>query len=206
MRVLAVSLLLAAGVASIQGRYSPTWDSLDTRPIPPWYDEAKVGIFLHWGVFSVPSFGSEWFWHNWKVAKNPDIERFMEKNYKPDFAYPEFAPGFTAEFFDPDRWANLFEKSGARYVVLTSKHHEGYTLWPSIVSWNWNAGDVGPKRDLVGDLATAVRRKKGIHFGLYHSLFEWFHPLYLADKASGWKTSSFVQWKTMPELHEIVQK
>merc|ERR1712071_626789 len=89
---------------------------------------------------------------------------------------------FTAEFFDPLQWADILKSSGARYVVLTSKHHEGYTLWPSKYSWNWNSMDVGPKRDLVGDLARAIRKTTDMKFGLYHSLFEWFHPLYVKDK------------------------
>lgn len=199
-------LLLVALAAPSTGRYSPDWDSLDTRPTPDWYDDAKIGIFLHWGVFSVPSFGSEWFWWDWQGAKVPAFREFMERNYRPGFTYQDFAPQFKAEFFDPDHWAAIFKKAGARYVVLTSKHHEGFTLWPSAVSWNWNAGDVGPRRDLVGDLAQAVRKKGGIHFGLYHSLYEWFNPLYLADKAAGFKTNNFVARKTMPELVEIVTK
>lgn len=199
-------LLLVALAAPSTGRYSPDWDSLDTRPTPDWYDDAKIGIFLHWGVFSVPSFGSEWFWWDWQGAKVPAFREFMERNYRPGFTYQDFAPQFKAEFFDPDHWAAIFKKAGARYVVLTSKHHEGFTLWPSAVSWNWNAGDVGPRRDLVGDLAQAVRKEGGIHFGLYHSLYEWFNPLYLADKAAGFKTNNFVARKTMPELVEIVTK
>lgn len=199
-------LLLLALAAPSTGRYTPDWDSLDTRPIPDWYDDAKIGIFLHWGVFSVPSFGSEWFWWDWQGSKVPAFREFMERNYRSGFTYQDFAPQFKAEFFDPDRWAAIFKKAGARYVVLTSKHHEGFTLWPSAVSWNWNAGDVGPRRDLVGDLARAVRKKGGIRFGLYHSLYEWFNPLYLADKEAGFKTNDFVARKTMPELVEIVTK
>ncbi|XP_075538130.1 tissue alpha-L-fucosidase-like [Dermacentor variabilis] len=197
-------LLFLALAPPSTGRYAPDWDSLDTRPTPAWYDEAKIGIFLHWGLFSVPSFGSEWFWWHWQGAKVPAYREFMERNYRPGFTYQDFAPQFKAEFFDPDRWAEIFKKAGARYVVLTSKHHEGFTLWPSAVSWNWNAGDVGPRRDLVGDLARAVRKKGGIRFGLYHSLYEWFNPLYLADKGAGFETNDFVARKTMPELVEIV--
>lgn len=207
LRVLGTGcLLLLALAAPSTGRYTPDWDSLDTRPIPDWYDDAKIGIFLHWGVFSVPSFGSEWFWWDWQGSKVPAFREFMERNYRPGFTYQDFAPQFKAEFFDPDRWAAIFKKAGARYVVLTSKHHEGFTLWPSAVSWNWNAGDVGPRRDLVGDLARAVRKEGGIRFGLYHSLYEWFNPLYLADKEAGFKTNDFVARKTMPELVEIVTK
>ncbi|ODM91675.1 putative alpha-L-fucosidase, partial [Orchesella cincta] len=101
-------------------RYSPNWASLDARPLPAWYDDAKVGMFLHWGVFSVPSFGGAWFWKNWK-EKSSLFVNFMKQNYKPGFSYPEFAPMFTAEFYDPNQWADIFQNSGAKYVVLTSK-------------------------------------------------------------------------------------
>lgn len=194
----------AAGSSSAR-RYSPDWSSLDTRPLPPWFDEAKIGVFLHWGVFSVPSFGSEWFWHNWHEGQFAYVE-FMRRNYRPGFTYADFAPQFTAEFFDPARWADIFAKSGARYVVLTGKHHEGFTLWPSNVSWNWNAQDVGPHRDLVGDLADAVRRRGGMRFGVYHSMMDWYHPLYLADKASGFESALFPPAKAIPELVEIVKR
>ncbi|RZC32186.1 Alpha L fucos domain containing protein [Asbolus verrucosus] len=132
----------------------------------------------------------------------------MEKNYPPNFTYQDFAQDFTAEFYDPAAWADLFAKSGAnifdfRYVVLTSKHHEGYALWPSKYSYSWNANDVGPHRDLLGDLAEAVKAK-GLHFGLYHSLLEWFHPLYEEDKANNWETSAFVDTKIIPEMKELV--
>ncbi|XP_073521727.1 tissue alpha-L-fucosidase [Phyllobates terribilis] len=186
-------------------RYEPTWDSLDKRPLPCWFDEAKFGIFLHWGVFSVPSFGSEWFWWNWQHEKSAPYVEFMNKNYPPGFSYADFAPQFTAEFFDPDAWAELFEAAGARYVVLTTKHHEGFTNWGSPVSWNWNAVDTGPHRDLVGDLGNALKKRK-LRYGLYHSLLEWFHPLYLADKKSGFKTQYFVLAKTMPELYDLVTR
>ncbi|EEC04545.1 alpha-L-fucosidase, putative [Ixodes scapularis] len=92
------------------------------------------------------------------------------------------------------------------YVVLTSKHHEGYTLWPSNVSFNWNSMDVGPKRDLVGELANAIRSKTHLVFGLYHSLFEWFNPLYRLDKNNNFTTDFFVKTKTMPELIELVKR
>ncbi|XP_065288997.1 tissue alpha-L-fucosidase-like [Dermacentor albipictus] len=193
-----------AGFSSA-GRYSPDWPSLDTRPLPSWFDEAKIGVFIHWGVYSVPGFGSEWFWWNWREG-DPAHEEFMRRYYRPDFKYQDFAPQFRAEFFDPDRWADIFARSGARYVVLTSKHHDGFTLWPSNVSWNWNAQDVGPHRDLVGDVADAVRRRGGMRFGLYHSLMDWFHPLFQADNATGFSTASFPPAKTLPELLEIVNR
>lgn len=152
----------------------------------------------------MPSFGSEWFWENWQGSQSQSYVEFMQKNYRPNFTYPDFAPMFTAEFYNPEEWASIFEASGARYVVLTSKHHEGFTNWPSRYSWNWNSMDVGPKRDLLGDLAEAIRSTTDIHFGIYHSLFEWFHPLYLDDKANNYHTNNFVTSKTMPELYELV--
>uniref|UniRef100_A0A8C2SGC5 Alpha-L-fucosidase n=1 Tax=Capra hircus TaxID=9925 RepID=A0A8C2SGC5_CAPHI len=186
-------------------RYTPDWPSLDSRPLPAWFDEAKFGVFVHWGVFSVPAWGSEWFWWHWQGAKLPQYENFMKENYPPDFSYADFGPRFTAHFFHPDSWADLFKAAGAKYVVLTTKHHEGYTNWPSPVSWNWNSKDVGPHRDLVGELGTAIR-KRDIRYGLYHSLLEWFHPLYLRDKENGFKTQSFVHAKTMPELYDLVNR
>ena len=130
--------------------YKPTWESLDTRPYSKWFDQSKIGIFIDWGVFSVPSYGSEWFCWNWK---NPNLDKnyvnFMAKNFRPGFTYADFAAQFTTEFFYPVYWTQVFKASGAKYVVLTSKQ-EGYTLWPSKYSFSWNAMDVGPKRDLVG--------------------------------------------------------
>ncbi|KAM4702392.1 tissue alpha-L-fucosidase [Discoglossus pictus] len=201
----ALCLLLAALLPAGHSQYSPTWDSLDARPLPPWFDEAKFGVFLHWGVFSVPSFGSEWFWYHWQGERQPEYVNFMNCNYPPGFTYADFAPQFTAEFFNPEEWAELFEASGAKYVVLTTKHHEGFTNWGSPVSWNWNSVDTGPHRDLVGDLGNALR-KRNLRYGLYHSLLEWFNPLYEIDKKNNYKTQYFVSAKTMPELYDLVKR
>ncbi|KAG1673191.1 Alpha-L-fucosidase [Nymphon striatum] len=195
-------LLLLQGALS--KRYEPNWKSIDSRPLPAWYDEVKIGIFMHWGVFSVPSFKSEWFWDYWKSAKLTDVVKFMEDNYPPGFTYPDFARDFTTEFYDPNQWAELIKASGAKYVVLTTKHHEGFTNWPSRASWNWNSKSVGPNKDLVGELETAIRNNTDIHFGLYHSLFEWFNPKYLNDKKNNFKTQQYVIQKAMPELYELV--
>ncbi|XP_070805354.1 tissue alpha-L-fucosidase isoform X3 [Pituophis catenifer annectens] len=184
-------------------RYSPDWASLDARPLPGWFDAAKVGIFVHWGVFSVPAWGSEWFWWHWKGKFQPDYQRFVRLHFPPGTSYADFAPRFSAVDFQPEEWAQLFQDAGARYVVFTSKHHEGFTNWGSKVSWNWNSVDTGPHRDLVGELGEAVR-KRNISFGLYHSLFEWFHPLYLLDKNNSFKSQFFVSGKTLPELSELV--
>nr|CAD7591051.1 unnamed protein product [Timema genevievae] len=198
------ALLAVCSAARAQNfTYEANWDSLDARPIPEWYEDAKLGVFIHWGVFSVPSFKSEWFWENWET-NDSDVVEFMNANYKPGFTYQDFARDFTAEFYDPDTWANIFQSSGAKYVVLTSKHHEGYTLWPSDYSFSWNAKDVGPARDLIAPLAESIRSNTDLKFGLYHSLLEWYNPLYLQDQANNWTTQDFVNQKTLPELYEIV--
>ena len=106
-------LLVGFLVKSSSARYEPNWASLDTRPLPAWYDEAKFGIFIHWGVFSVPSFKSEWFWNYWRGG-NWEVVQFMKNNYPPDFTYADFAAQFTAEFFNPNQWADIFKASGAK--------------------------------------------------------------------------------------------
>lgn len=175
--------------------YEPTWESFDTRPLPNWYDKAKIGIFIHWGVYSVPSMGSEWFWENWQHKKAKSYVDYMNKNFKPGFTYQEFANDFTAEHFNANEWADIFEQSGAKYVVLTSKHHDGYALWPSKYSFGWNSVDVGPHRDIIKELSDAIRSKTTLKFGLYHSLYEWFNPLFLDDKSKGFKENNFVTTK-----------
>ena len=107
------SVLFCSLYVTTLGIYTPDWKSLDSRPLPPWYDEAKVGIFMHWGVFSVPSFGNEWFWNRWQIGKQPYVD-FMKANYKPDWTYTDFANQFTAEFFNPDQWVELFQAAGAK--------------------------------------------------------------------------------------------
>lgn len=208
MAGLPVLFLLSVLLIGIDGtpKYEPNWQSIDSRPLPEWYDQAKFGIFIHWGVYSVPSFGSEWFWFYLQKQKAQAYVDFMQKNYPPNFKYQDFAPMFTAEFFDANEWTNIFASSGAKYIVLTTKHHEGFTLWGSKNSWNWNAVDVGPKRDLVGEVATSLRAHSDLRLGLYHSLFEWFNPLFEQDAANAFKTNYFPTTKTLPELYEIVSK
>ncbi len=195
--------------------WEANWKSLDSRPLPTWFDQAKFGIFIHWGVFSVPAYANEWFWYHWKTGDQPDYQAFVNKTEITRFAYPDYAHRFDATLYKPNDWANMFAKSGAQYVVLTSKHHEGFCNWDSRdvpTTWNWNSMDIGPRRDLVGELAKSVKAttsphtKNRLHFGLYHSLLEWFHPAYLSDKASNFTTTTFVDSKTMPELYDLVEK
>ncbi|MCS7024994.1 MAG: alpha-L-fucosidase [Bryobacteraceae bacterium] len=199
----ALNLALALLTMSLpaQQRYAPTWQSLDQRPTPSWFRDAKFGIFIHWGVYSVPSYAppqakggdayAEWYWNHLRRGPThkgaPNLTWLFHKRvYGEDFDYSQFAPRFQAELYDPDQWAEVFRASGARYVVLTSKHHDGFALWPSAhasKTWRrpWNAAEVGPKRDLLGDLSRAVRAK-GLKMGYYYSLYEWYNPLWLEDR------------------------
>ena len=164
--------------------FKPTWKSLDSRAIPTWFQKAKFGIFIHWGVYSVPAwrklsderFGSyaEWYYASVYGNYKNNGDDFHERVYGKDYEYRNFAKNFKAELFDPDFWAETFKNAGAKYVVLTSKHHEGYCLWPTQNSHkkNWRVGDVGPKVDIVGELAKAVR-SKGMRMGLYYSIVDW---------------------------------
>ena len=118
-----LAILLAASslswsVVQCDKQYEASWDSLDTRPLPSWFDEAKFGIFISWGLFAVPAYGNEWFWYNWKTRKNADLVKFMQDNYPPNFTYEDFAPMFKAELFDPEQWADIIEASGAKYVLI----------------------------------------------------------------------------------------
>lgn len=112
-----LGLVLLLGLCVLGGAappYTPDWASLDTRPLPAWYDNAKLGIFIHWGVFSVPSFGTEWFWMRWQGNKAQQFVDFMANNYRPDFTYADFAADFTSEFFEAEQWAEIFQASGAK--------------------------------------------------------------------------------------------
>lgn len=186
-----------------EAKYEPNWASLDTRSTPQWFTDAKFGIFIHWGVYSVPSWGpkdryAEWYWHDMN-NKDGETWKFHEKTYGAQFKYQDFAPMFKAELFDPDEWADIFKRSGAKYVVLTSKHHEGFCLWPSAESWNWNAADVGPHRDLAGDLIVSVHQA-GLRMGFYYSIYEWYNPLYQSDVAR------YVDTHMLPQLKDLVQR
>lgn len=185
-----------------------------TPPAPVWYDEAKFGIFIHWGVYSVPAWNytqeianpahwseplqayGEWYWHSLERGYAP-VQEFHSRVYGDEVAYPDLAAQFKAELFDPVQWAKMFKQSGARYVVMVAKHHDGYALWPSEYSWNWNSQEVGPHRDLLGDVLGAVRNA-GLKAGVSYSLDAWFDPLYLND------FPAYVDQKLQPQLRELV--
>ena len=201
---LSIAIALSACVAvAAEVKYEPAWESLDKRPTPQWFTEARFGIFIHWGVYSVPAWAprgryAEWYWHAMQNKKGPTWRHHVQ-TYGADFTYQQFAPMFKAERYDPEAWAELFKKAGARYVVLTSKHHDGFCLWPSAQAKGWNAGEVGPRRDLIAPLAEACRKRK-IRFGLYYSFYEWFSPLYRKD------TKRYVEEHMIPQFKDIVTR
>jgi alpha-L-fucosidase len=151
--------------ANAQGPFRPDWESLQKYEAPEWYRDAKFGIFIHWGVYSVPAFGNEWYPRNMYEPKF-DTYKHHIATYGPQdkFGYKDFVPMFKAEHYDPAVWAELFRKAGAKYVVPVAEHHDGFAMYDSGVS-DWTAAKMGPHRDLIGDLAKAVR-SAGLHFGV----------------------------------------
>ena len=186
---LCLSICLWFGLTLPAQSWQPDWTSLDKRPVPQWYKDAKFGIFIHWGVYSVPGYSkkgeyAEWYQHGLNSGDTARI-RYHKKKFG-DLSYYQLADQFKAELYNPDEWARVIEQSGAKYVVLTSKHHDGFANWPSketAKAWDmpWNAGVTGPHRDLLGDLFTALR-KTSVHPGMYYSLYEWYNPIWLKDK------------------------
>lgn len=182
-------------------------EKLKNRPYPQWFKDAKFGIFIHWGLYSVPAYGgkedySEWFLRGLQTGDSLRTS-FMKKNYGEDFTYNDFTRYFKAELFNPNDWAELFKKAGAKYVVLVSKHHDGYALWPSKYNRNWNSVDTGPKRDIVGELIKAVR-KEGLKMGLYYSLPEWNNPLHRWYTDPNDSIAEYVEDYMIPQFKELV--
>jgi len=148
-----------------QGPFRPDWESLQKYEIPEWYKDAKFGIFIHWGVYSVPAFGSEWYPRN-MYTKDSAVYKHHIATYgsQDKFGYKDFIPMFKAEHFDPAAWARLFRQAGAKYVIPVAEHHDGFAMYDSSLS-DWTAVKMGPRRDVIGDLAKAVRAE-GLHFGV----------------------------------------
>ena len=161
--------------------YQSTETSLATHQAPYWFNDLKFGIFIHWGVYSVPGWApvgkeyAEWYWNAMQDPNDPTYA-YHAQTYGKDFNYDDFIPMFTAAKWDPKSWVELFDEAGAEYYVLTSKHHEGFALWDSKVSGR-NSVALGPKRDVIKDLFEASRRyTPHLRNGLYYSLPEWFNP------------------------------
>ena len=212
-KIILVLCLFNIGFLSSAQKFDANWNSLNQRKMPTWFNQDKFGIFIHWGVYSVPAYApvmpnsgysyAEWYWYR-LFEKQKDFMAFHNKNYGSSFAYPQFEPMFKAEMYDPNQWADIFKRSGAKYVVLTSKHHEGYALWNSAEAdrtWGrpWNSVTGTPKRDLLGDLTNSVRNA-GLKMGVYYSLYEWFNPMWKYDK------KKYVSEHMTPQFKDLVTK
>jgi len=150
--------------ADQRGAFKADWNSLAAYRTPIWFQDAKFGIFIHWGVYSVPAFGNEWYSRNMYVPGNKAFDHQIA-TYGPQskFGYKDFIPMFRAERFNATEWVDLFAKSGARYVVPVAEHCDGFAMYDSHLT-DWTAMKMGPKRDILGELAVATRAR-GLHFG-----------------------------------------
>ena len=160
------------------GPFEPTWESLIANETPDWLLDAKFGIYAHWGVYSVPAFETEWYAKRMYDRKS-SVYRHHVKTYgdPAEFGYKDLVPLFKAQKFNPDKWAELIERSGAKYAGIAVVHHDGFLLWDSKVN-RWNAGKMGPKRDLYGELAAALRRRGLRTIATFHHIrtFNWYLP------------------------------
>lgn len=157
-----------------QGPFDDSWASLKSYEAPLWYRDAKFGIFLHWGVFSVPAFGNEWYSRNMYREGSPEFEHHVA-TYGPqrEFGYKDFIPSFTMEKFDPDEWAALFRRAGAQFVVPVAEHHDGFAMYDTARS-RWSAARMGPERDVFGDLGSAVDAAWMVLGASTHRAEHWF--------------------------------
>ena len=217
-KLLIITFYFISSVLTGQKFYTPEWESLDTRPIPHWFENAKFGIFIHWGLYSVPMWSpkgtySEWYkyWSDQKTLfgngdfSGTEVYDYHRKMYGEDFTYADFAPLFKALCFDADKWTDIFVHSGAKYIILTTKHHEGFALWPSNEASKsygrpWNSMEIGAHRDLVGEYVNALR-KTNLKVGFYFSLREWDNPLYNPETMS-----IFYERHFFPQLKDLVNR
>lgn len=157
-----------------EGNYKDDWDSLSGREMPKWMQEGKLGIFIHWGPYSVPAFGNEWYSRNMYIQDSREFKHHLE-NWGPHtkFGYKDFIPLFKAQNFNPEYWANLFAKAGAKYVIPVAEHHDGFQMYNSDVS-KWNAKNMGPKRDVLGELKEAFSKEDLVMGASSHRVEHWF--------------------------------
>lgn len=186
-----------------QGPFTDSWDSLQHYQVPEWYRKAKFGIFIHWGVYSVPAFGSEWYSRNMYIQGSPEFEHHV-KTYGPqkDFGYKDFIPMFDAPKFDPDAWADLFKNAGAKYVVPVAEHHDGFQMYKSKIS-HWNAYEMGPCRDVLGELDRAFKERNMETGASSHRIEHWFFmghgKEFDSDIKEPMERGDFY-WPAMPEM------
>lgn len=157
--------------------YQDNWDSIAANyKCPDWFMDAKFGIFIHWGVYSVPAFGNEWYARNMYIQNSEEYKHHIETYGKhTDFGYKDFIPLFKAEKFDAHEWVSLFKEAGVKYVVPVAEHHDGFAMYDSSLN-PWNSVKMGPKKDIIG-LLKKETEKAGLIFGLSSHRLEnaWFY-------------------------------
>ena len=191
---------IEAGIA--RGPYADDWASLSQYRVPEWYERIRFGIFIHWGVYSVPAFGSEWYPRNMYVQGSPEFEHHV-KTYGPhrEFGYKDFIPLFRAERFDPEAWVELFARAGAQYVVPVAEHHDGFQMYRSDLS-RWNAFEMGPRRDVLGELTAACRARGLVTGASSHRIEHWFFMSHGREFDSDIRepvARGSLYWPAMPE-------
>lgn len=185
-----------------KGRFKDCWESLSQFTPPKWFTRSKFGIFIHWGIYSVPAFGNEWYSRNMYIQGSDEFNHHIATyGEHKEFGYKDFIPMFKAEKFDADEWAKLFEESGARYIVPVGEHHDGFQMYKSDLS-HFNAYEMGPKRDVLGELKTAFE-KRGLEFGVSsHRVEHWFFMSHGKEFESDIKeplVCGDFYWPAMPE-------
>ncbi|MFB6271741.1 MAG: alpha-L-fucosidase [Salinibacter sp.] len=178
-------LILIPGCSSSQEQdqpYKDTWDSLSKHSFPEWLHDAKFGIWTHWGPYAVPAYKHEWYPR--RLFTKKDFRRYHEKTYGPleEVGYHDLIPKFTADQFDADRWAKLFNEAGARFAGPVAEHHDGFAMYESKYT-QWDASEKGPKQDILKALAQSIRTQDMKFVTSFHHLRKWeyYEPSYTED-------------------------
>ncbi len=186
------------------GPYAPSWESLMQAPLPDWFRQRRLGIFIHWGIYSVPAYGNEWYSRNMYDRNNPEFQHHID-TYGPqkEFGYKDFIPMFRAEKFDAEEWLQLFRQAGAGYLFPVAEHHDGFQMYDSDLS-DWNAAKMGPRRDVLGELKAAAEKEDVIFCASTHRAEHWFFmgqgKNFDSDIHEPLKKGDFY-WPAMPEAY-----
>ncbi len=206
MKRIVLILLMVVNLFSLPAQENEVFKD---RAYPQWFSDAKLGIFIHYGLYSVPSYSdkeqyAEWFYKGLISGDSLRIN-FQKEVFGENFEYRDYKDLFKAELFNAAEWADLFAKSGAKYILFTSKHHDGYCMWDSEYAKGWSSATTTPKRDFCAELAEEVR-KRGVKFGLYYSLTEWTNPLYRWTVDTNISIDNYVDKHLIPQFKELVDK
>ncbi len=213
MKRLMIMLLLLSPLAARAQVVEPTWQSLNRRSYPQWFSDAKLGIFVHWGLYSVPAYAGKEGYGEWlyKGLMSRDSGRMRVMSYYADTTLPvremygQLTRHWHAELWQPDEWAQMFRDAGAQYVMLVTKHHDGYSLWDDPYQPEWNSVVSGPHRNIVAELTEAVRRA-GLRMCFYYSLPEWSNPLHRWTVDPNDSIGRYVEQYMIPQFKALVSR